>query len=106
MIAVEESHEKRQAPAETIEELADRLCPLVGRVLKIQRPRAENLYPNTLSAVLDAVWMVDQGLGSTLTIYIDLPLLNNAQQIPLDLSASISLLADGLWSTVHAPKEG
>jgi len=109
MIEVTEARAELDAPAKSLEELADRLYPLAGRTLKVSLPRVPRSNYDagskafTVAGILDSVVLFD-GAGA-ISVYIGAASGNTDQRRKVGLSSTVSVLTDGGWVLVHRPKE-
>jgi len=108
MIDVEATQRAREAPAKTLEELADRLYGLIGRTLKLNVARVpgtnysggSNGY--TTSGVLGAVCLPE----NSKSIMVRFSAHSNEETLNLKLTSEVNILADGTWTPIHRPEDG
>jgi len=110
MIAVDEAQRKRDAAAQTVEELAERIYLLVGRVVRLEVPRADATRWAPANRAYTAVGILDslvfpEGLD-TISVYLGASSGNVEQRRKVLLSSKVSVLTDGSWVTIHDPKDG
>lgn len=110
MIEVEAEQQKQDAPAQTIEELAERLYPLVGKVLRLEiDPVPRGYYESgvqgyTAVGSLDSLVLIDG--ANRISVYLGSSSSSTERSRKVVLSSSVFALMDGQWVTVHAPVRG
>ena len=108
MIDVEAAQKAREAPAKTLDDLADRLYALVGRTLKLKVKRVEGTsYAGgaegyTTSGVLDAVYFAEYSKS----ISVRFSAHSKEEILSLRLTSEVSMLTDGKWIPIHTPEGG
>ena len=108
MIDVEAAQKAREAPAKTLDDLADRLYALIGRTLKLKVERIEGTnYTSgtngyTTSGVLGAVYFADYSKSVSVRFSAH----SNEETLSLRLTSEVSMLTDGKWIPIHTPEGG
>ena len=109
MISVDEAARALVAPAQSIEELLDRLSVLIGRVLKVQVARVPSTdygYGSSAYTAIGELLALIHAEGSDrITVRIGPKNGESVADRQLKLSSEISLLRDGLWVPIHTPEE-
>ena len=108
MFDVEATQKALREPAQSLEELAERLYLLIGRTLRVKIRPVVNYYGAnengyTIAGNLDSVVLAD-GNREIASIYLGSSSSNSSQQRNILLSSDIRVLTDGQWVSVHCPE--
>jgi len=104
MIDLTKSQAELTGPAETLEELFDRLSSRIDRVIRLKARDYDYGYRGVLvSGTLEAVqYIVSE---RSFTVYLSSSAaVKTPLQYSISLDSELSLLTDGQWVPIHMPK--